>query len=42
MGKFTDRTGEENYIKQVAEEYKDLIPKKLYDAMMSYIVEIND
>ena len=32
----------ENYIKQVADEYKDLIPKKLYDAMYKYEVEIND
>lgn len=32
----------ENYIKQVADEYKDLIPKKLYDALYRYKVEIND
>lgn len=32
----------ENYIKQVADEYKDLIPKKLYDAMYEYEVEITD
>jgi hypothetical protein len=32
----------ENYIKQVANEYKDLIPVKLYDAMYKYEVEIND
>ena len=32
----------ENYIKQIADEYKDLIPKKLYDAMYRYEVEIND
>lgn len=32
----------ENYIKQVADEYKDLIPKKLYDALYEYKVEIND
>lgn len=32
----------ENYIKQVADEYKDLIPSKLYDALYSYEVEIND
>ena len=32
----------ENYIKQVADEYKDLIPMKLYDAMYRYEVEIND
>ena len=34
----------ENYIKQVADKYysKGLIPKKLYDAMYKYEVEIND
>lgn len=34
----------ENYIKQVADEYysKGLIPKKLYDALYRYEVEIND
>lgn len=32
----------ENYIKQVADEYKQYIPKKLYDAMYRYEVEITD
>lgn len=32
----------ENYIKQVAEEYKDKIPQKLYEAMYRYEVEITD
>ena len=32
----------ENYIKQVADEYKDLIPTKLYNALYLYKVEIND
>ncbi len=32
----------ENHIKQVADEYKDLIPKKLYEALYRYEVEIND
>ena len=32
----------ENYIKQVADEYKNFIPQKLYDAMYEYKVEIND
>ena len=32
----------ENYIKQVAEEYKDKIPYELYEAMYSYKVEITD
>lgn len=32
----------ESYIKQVADEYKDLIPEKLYSALYRYKVEIND
>ena len=32
----------EKYIKEVADEYKDLIPQKLYDVLYSYEVEIND
>ena len=32
----------EKHIKQVADEYKDLIPQKLYEAMYEYEVEIND
>ena len=32
----------ENYIKQVANEYKDRIPEKLYYAMYEYEVEIDD
>lgn len=32
----------EKYIKQIADEYKDLIPKKLYEALYKYEVEIND
>ena len=32
----------ENYIKQVADDYKDLIPNKLYEAMYACQVEIND
>lgn len=32
----------ENYIKQIADEYKDLIPKELYNAMYRYEVEIDD
>lgn len=32
----------ENYIKRVADEYKNLIPKKLYEAMYEYKIEIND
>ena len=32
----------ENYIKEVADEYKPYIPKELYDAMYRYKVEITD
>lgn len=32
----------EKYIKEVADEYKDKIPKKLYDIMYNYEVEIED
>lgn len=32
----------EQYIKEVAEEYKNVIPQKLYNAMVNYEVEIND
>lgn len=32
----------EKYIKQIADEYKELIPKELYDALYKYEVEIND
>ena len=32
----------EQYIKQVADEYKDKIPQRLYDAMYAWEVEIDD
>ena len=32
----------EQYIKQVADEYKDKIPQRLYDAMYAWTVEIDD
>lgn len=32
----------EKYIKEVADEYKNKIPKKLYDAMYKYKIEITD
>lgn len=32
----------EQLIKEIADTYKDKIPKKLYDAMYAYIVEITD
>ena len=38
----TYRNFKEKYIKQVADEYKDLIPIELYNAMYNYKVEIND
>ena len=36
------KENKENYIKQVADEYKDLIPNKLYEAMYRYEIDIND
>ena len=39
---FAYKQFKENYIKQVADEYKDKIPQKLYDAMYRYEVEITD
>lgn len=38
----TYKNFKENYIKKVADEYKDKIPEKLYNAMYNYIVEIDD
>ena len=32
----------EDYIKEIADEYKDKIPTKLYEAMYSYKVDIDD
>ena len=32
----------ETYIKQIADEYKDKIPQRLYDAMYNWTVEIDD
>ena len=36
------KEAKEQYIKEVAEEYKGKIPQKLYEAMMNYEVEIDD
>ena len=36
------KTFKENYIKQVADKYKDKIPDKLYKAMYNYKVKITD
>lgn len=36
------KINKELVIQSVADEYKDLIPKKLYDALYEYKVEIND
>lgn len=36
------KTEKEKYIKEIADEYKDKIPQKLYDAMYKYEVEITD
>ena len=35
-------TVKENNIKEVADEYKNIIPKKLYDALYAYKVDINN
>ena len=32
----------EKYMRQIADEYKDLIPQKLYEIMYRYKVEMND
>ena len=32
----------ENYIKRIADEYKEFIPNKLYEAMYKYEIEIDD
>lgn len=39
---YTYKNAKEKYIKQVAEEYKDKIPEKLYEAMRKWEVEITD
>jgi hypothetical protein len=39
---FTYKEFKEQYIKQIADEYKSFIPKELYDAMYRYEVEITD
>ena len=36
------KQAKEDYIKQIAEEYKDKIPYRLYEALMNYEVEIDD
>ena len=36
------KTAKENYIKEIADQYKDLIPKRLYDAMYEYEIEYDD
>jgi len=36
------KTEKENYIKEVADEYKGKIPQRLYKAMYNYVVEITD
>ena len=36
------KTFKENHIKRIADEYKDLIPERLYNAMYEYEVEITD
>ena len=36
------KNAKESYIKEVADEYKNKIPNKLYRAMYNYKIEIND
>lgn len=36
------KDAKERYIKQIAEQYKDKIPNKLYNALLNYKVEITD
>lgn len=36
------KENKEDYIKQVADDYKDLIPQEVYEALYKYKVEIND
>ena len=36
------KKAKENYIKEVADEYKDKIPVELYKAMYAYEVNIDD
>lgn len=36
------KTRKEQYIKEIADKYKEQIPKKLYDALYKYEVEITD
>lgn len=39
---YTYKQFKESYIKQVADEYKDLIPSELYNALYKWEVDIND
>ena len=36
------KTFKEQYIKEVADEYKNKIPQRLYDAMYNWVIEIDD
>lgn len=38
----TYKNFKEKYIKEIADEYKNLIPNKLYKALYNYKIEIND
>jgi hypothetical protein len=39
---FNYKNYKESYIKRKAEEFKELIPNKVYNAMINYKVEITD
>ena len=36
------KTEKEKYIKEIADEYRDKIPSKIYNALYNYEVEIDD
>ena len=39
---FVAKLNKENLIKQIADEYKNKIPEKLYNVMYTYEVDITD
>ena len=39
---YTYKEFKEKYIKEVADQYRKYIPKKLYDALYKYQVDITD
>lgn len=39
---YSYKINKEKYIKKVADKYKNIIPRKLYNAMYQYKVEVTD